>query len=80
MVLATLPAEAQQAVPALSAHVMDSTATLSAAQRQALEAKSIVIDLMLLYTKKVADSYIRDPGDLSALEDPNAVEEIKKAK
>jgi peptidyl-Asp metalloendopeptidase len=37
------------------------------AQRQALEAKSIVIDLMLLYTKKVADSYIRDPGDLSAL-------------
>jgi hypothetical protein len=37
------------------------------AQRQALEAKSIVIDLMLLYTKKVADSYIRDPADLSAL-------------
>jgi peptidyl-Asp metalloendopeptidase len=37
------------------------------AQRQALEAKSIIIDLMLLYTKKVADSYIRDPADLSAL-------------
>ena len=37
------------------------------AQRQALEAKSIVIDLMLLYTRKVADSYIRDPADLSAL-------------
>ncbi|SFC08114.1 uncharacterized protein SAMN05216344_108145 [Polaromonas sp. OV174] len=39
MVLAALPVSAQQAVPALSAHVMDSTATLSAAQRQALEAK-----------------------------------------
>ena len=37
------------------------------AERQALEAKEIVIDVMLLYTKKVADSYIRDPADLSAL-------------
>ena len=37
------------------------------AQRQALEAKSITIDLMLLYTKKVANRYIRDPADLSAL-------------
>ena len=37
------------------------------AERQALEAKEIVIDVMLLITKKVADSYIRDPADLSAL-------------
>src|SRR4029079_16840813 len=37
------------------------------AERPALEAKEIVIDFMLLITKKVADSYIRDPADLSAL-------------
>ncbi len=41
LVLAALPAGAQelQAVPALTAHVMDHTGTLDAAQRQALEAK-----------------------------------------
>jgi hypothetical protein len=37
------------------------------AERQALEAKAIVIDMMLLVTKRVADSYIRNPADLSAL-------------
>jgi peptidyl-Asp metalloendopeptidase len=37
------------------------------AERQALEAKPIVIDVMLLYTKKAADTYIRQPDDLSAL-------------
>jgi hypothetical protein len=37
------------------------------ADRQALEAKKITIDVMLLYTKNAASHYIRDPGDLLAL-------------
>ena len=37
------------------------------AQRQALEAKRITIDVMLLYTNNAAKHYIRDPGDLLAL-------------
>jgi Metallo-peptidase family M12 len=37
------------------------------AERQALEAKQIVIDVMLLFTKKVADSYIHNPADLATL-------------
>ena len=37
------------------------------AERQALEAKQIVIDVMLLYTPKVVDTYIRNPVDLSTL-------------
>jgi len=36
-------------------------------QRQALEAKTITIDLMLLYTRSVANRYTRDPEDLLAL-------------
>lgn len=39
LLLALTPALAQQAVPPLSAHVMDSSATLTAAQTQALESK-----------------------------------------
>ena len=34
------------------------------AERQALEAKKIEIDVMLLYTKKAASRYVRDPKDL----------------
>jgi hypothetical protein len=43
-------------------------------ERQALEAKPITIDLMLLYTRKAAQRYIRDPDDLLALaiEETNA--------
>jgi len=37
------------------------------AERQALEAKPIVIDVMLLYTNNAAKHYIRDPSDLMAL-------------
>ena len=37
------------------------------AERQALEAKTIVIDVMLLYTRKVASIYIRNTDDLSML-------------
>ena len=36
-------------------------------ERQALESKKIVIDLMLLYTKKAASRYVRDPKDLLAM-------------
>ena len=39
----------------------------SDADRQVLEAKNIVIDLMMLYTKKVASRYVRDPADLLAM-------------
>jgi hypothetical protein len=37
------------------------------AERQALEAKNITIDVMLLYSKSLANYYIRDPADLLAL-------------
>jgi len=40
---------------------------LSDPDRQALEAKRIVIDLMILYTKKAASRYLRDPADLLAM-------------
>ena len=48
---------------------------LADAERQALEAKKIVIDLMVLYTKKAANHYVRDPADLLAL----AVEQANDA-
>jgi hypothetical protein len=37
------------------------------AERRALEAKKITIDLMMLYTKNAASHYVRDPADLLAL-------------
>jgi hypothetical protein len=37
------------------------------AERKALEAKNVTIDVMIVYTKKVASRYIRDPADLLAL-------------
>jgi len=36
------------------------------AERQALEAKKITIDLMLVYTKKAISNYMLDPADLMA--------------
>jgi hypothetical protein len=42
--------------------------------RQALEAKKITIDVMILYTGNVAKRYLRDPQDLLAL----AMEEINQ--
>jgi peptidyl-Asp metalloendopeptidase len=44
------------------------------ADRRALEAKNITIDLMVLYTRRAAKNYIRDPADLLAL----AVEEANE--
>jgi hypothetical protein len=45
------------------------------ADRQALEAKKIEIDLMMLYTKKAASRYVRDPADLLTM----AVEQANEA-
>jgi hypothetical protein len=47
---------------------------LSDARRRALEAKAIVIDLMLLYTKNVASHYLVSPNDglALAIEEANA--------
>jgi hypothetical protein len=47
----------------------------SDAERQALEAKKIVIDLMMLYTRKAASRYPHDPADLLAM----AVEQANDA-
>jgi len=37
------------------------------AERQALEGKDITIDVMIVFTKRAASRYIRDPADLIAL-------------
>jgi hypothetical protein len=57
-------ANAQQAA---AAPPRPKVAPFSDAERRALEAKDITIDVMILYTKKVASRYIRDPADLIAL-------------
>jgi len=48
-------------------------APFSDAERKALEAKKITIDVMILYTKNAAGHYIRDPADIlfHAIEDAN---------
>jgi hypothetical protein len=48
---------------------------LSDAERRALETKKIVIDVMILYTKKAASRYVREPADLLAM----AVEQANEA-
>ena len=47
--------------------------------RQALEAKPIVIDLMILYTGNVAKRYVREPSDLLALAIGEANETFKNS-
>ena len=47
-----------------AASIPPAVAPFSDSDRQALEAKKIVIDLMLLYTKKAVSRYVRDPKDL----------------
>jgi hypothetical protein len=64
-------APAKTAAPASPAAVQP----LPDADRQALEAKKIVIDLMMLYTKKAASRYLRNPSDLLAM----AVEQANDA-
>ncbi|NJO32968.1 MAG: hypothetical protein HC869_07290 [Rhodospirillales bacterium] len=55
--------------PAKTATTTNSPAVkqLSEADRQALEAKKVVIDLMFVYTRKAARHYLRDPADLLAV-------------
>ena len=50
-------------------------APLSEQTRQALEAKNIIIDVMILYTGNVTKHYVRDPEDLLAL----AIEEANES-
>jgi peptidyl-Asp metalloendopeptidase len=49
------------------AHPEPNVAPFAEADRLALEAKSITIDVMMLYTKSAADHYIGDPADLLEL-------------
>jgi hypothetical protein len=51
----------------------------SDADRQALESKKIVIDLMMLYTKKAASRYVRDPADLLAMAVEQANESFRNS-
>jgi peptidyl-Asp metalloendopeptidase len=48
-------------------------APFSDAERNALEAKKITIDVMILYTRNAAKHYVRDPADIlfHAIEDAN---------
>lgn len=49
------------------------------AERKALEAKDITIDVMMLYTNNAAKNYIRDPGDLLELAMEQANETFKNS-
>jgi hypothetical protein len=49
------------------------------AERKALEAKKITIDLMLLYTKNAADHYLGKPADLLAVAIEEANETFKRS-
>ena len=51
----------------IPAHPEPNVAPFAEADRVALEAKSVTIDVMLLYTKNAADRYIGDPADLLEL-------------
>lgn len=66
--------DAEEAAKPRAAPPEPVVAPFADAQRQALEAKTITIDLMILYTSNVAKHYIRDPADLLAL----AVEETNQ--
>ena len=60
--------------PLPTAPAEPAVAPFADAERQALEAKKITIDVMVLYTANVAKRYVRDPADLLALaiEEANA--------
>jgi peptidyl-Asp metalloendopeptidase len=49
------------------------------AERKALEARTITIDLMLLYTKNAADHYLGEPADLLAVAIEEANETFKRS-
>src|SRR5262249_34816508 len=60
--------------PARPRPVEPEVKALPDADRKALEAKKITIDIMLLYTKAVAQHYVHEPDDLLAL----AIEETNQ--
>jgi peptidyl-Asp metalloendopeptidase len=68
---ASSPPAAREHAPARPAPAEPVVEPFADAQRQALEAKNITIDVMVLYTANVAKRYVREPADLLAL----AVEE-----
>jgi hypothetical protein len=77
------PAASRDSVPAPNADeepepapapAEPAVAPFADADRQALEAKAVTIDVMLLYTARAAKHYIRDPSDLLAL----AIEETNQ--
>jgi hypothetical protein len=68
------PISAREEPPTPRSSPLEPTvAPLADAERQSLESKQITIDVMLLYTRNVANRYIRDPADLLmiAIEDAN---------
>jgi peptidyl-Asp metalloendopeptidase len=68
-------APSNQAVAPRQAPTEPNVAPFPDAERKALEAKSITIDVMLLYTKNVTKRYVREPEDLLAL----AIEETNES-
>jgi hypothetical protein len=45
-------------------HTIPNVAPISSAELAALEAKKIVIDVMMLYTKRAASHYMLNPADV----------------
>lgn len=63
-------------IPTKAAAISPSSVVpLSDSERKRLEAKRVVIDLMILHTKKAASHYLRDPADMSVM----AVEQANDA-
>jgi len=60
---APMPSHSGKRVPVREPAV----AAFADADRQALEAKNIIIDVMMFYTPNVARRYVRDPADLLAV-------------
>jgi hypothetical protein len=74
----TLPPEHPPGTPGTTTLALTAEPTVTPfpdAERQALEAKNIIIDIMILYTKNAADKHIGNPADLLALK----IEETNEA-
>ena len=74
----TLPPEHPSGAPGTTTLALTAEPTVTPfadAERQALEAKNIIIDIMILYTKNAANKHIGNPADLLALK----IEETNEA-
>jgi hypothetical protein len=69
-----LPSNPEEAAAPRPAPAEPAVAPFADADRQALEAKSMTIDVMILYSSNAGKYYIRDPADLLAL----AIEETNE--